>query len=307
MGIEELNLVSIELKKGDFVYVKGEIARNIYLLIEGEISLEAPKLFHLTAGPDNIIGLYEVLAGKNYLSNAICTSNVTAVIIPGNRVLEYARKDSSFLAKIFSNLFQLLSKFRFLMAKPPEENENLRYEMALFNAFMYYAKRRDKKNALKIFDVYSANFPSGTYSVDMIDFINKAFVSGEIKPQLPSVEVEAYQKAINMYLIEKDPLEARIYLKAFVDSFPKSKWLPNVYMILSKIARENQDKFEEIRALKMLIYEAPSSELAPQALFELGTRLYTEGEYMGEKMLMQLIFTFPQTSYAERARKLMGV
>ena len=307
MSIEDLNLVSIELKKGDFMYVKDEIARNVYLITQGEVLLKDSKLFQMNIGVNGITGLFEAITGKNYISTAICNSDVTAAVIPASNILEYLKKEKEFLSIALSNLFQLLSKFRFLMAKSPEEDEHLRYEMALFNAFLYYAKRRDKKNSLKVFDIYSASFPSGNYSADMVDFINKAFVSGEIRPALPNIEIEAYQKAVNIYLVDKDPLEARIYLKAFVESFPESKWVPNAYMMLSKIAKENQDKFEQIKALKMLIYESPSSELAPQALFEAGTSLYTEGNYSGEKLLMQLIFTFPQTSYAERARKLIGI
>ena len=114
----------------------------------------------------------------------------------------------------------------------------------------------------------------------------------------------AYQKAVDLVLVNKEYEQAITAFKAFVDAYPQSGYVANSHYWLGQLLYK-QKKRNEARASFLIVTEQfPNSSKRPDALFKIGII----DEYLGElasakQFYNQVLKEFPNSSAAGLAKK----
>ncbi|MCW8996606.1 MAG: tol-pal system protein YbgF [Psychromonas sp.] len=114
----------------------------------------------------------------------------------------------------------------------------------------------------------------------------------------------AYQKAVDLVLVDKDYGQAIVAFEAFVIDHPQSSYIDNAYYWLGQLLYK-QKKRNEARAAFLTVAEKyPNSSKRPDALFKIGII----DEYLGnmasaKSFYNKVISEFPDSSAAGLSKK----
>ena len=120
----------------------------------------------------------------------------------------------------------------------------------------------------------------------------------------PGDDKDAYQKALNLVLVNKEYTQAVTAFEAFVIDYPKSAYIANSYYWLGQLLHKEQ-KLTEARAAFMTVVEKHvTSNKYPDALYKVGFIDEVLGKIPSAKSFYsRVVSEFPNTSAAGLAKK----
>lgn len=119
-----------------------------------------------------------------------------------------------------------------------------------------------------------------------------------------AAEKAAYQKAVDLVLVNKDYEQAIIAFEAFVIDYPKSSYVANSHYWLGQLLYKQQKRNEARKAFLNVTEKFPNSSKRPDALLKIGII----DEYLGELASAKVFYNkvlneYPNSSAAGLAEK----
>ena len=114
----------------------------------------------------------------------------------------------------------------------------------------------------------------------------------------------AYQKALNLVLVNKEYAQAVTAFEAFVIDYPKSTYIDNSYYWLGQLLHKEQKLAEARAAFVTVVEKYPTSNKYPDALYKVGFIDEVLGKIPSAKSFYtRVVSEFPNASAAGLAKK----
>ena len=138
-----------------------------------------------------------------------------------------------------------------------------------------------------------ASAPTSSASSSSSDVTNTASVPAVVADD----ENEAYEKAVNLILKDKQYDQAIPEFQAFLQRFPDSGYVPNAHYWLGQLLFNKQDWSGAGEQFQALVLNYPDSSKRPDAMFKLGVVEQKRNNLARAKQLFeQVIADFPDSS-----------
>jgi tol-pal system protein YbgF len=141
----------------------------------------------------------------------------------------------------------------------------------------------------------------------LIDELDKSATPQVATPVDTGVQTDekvAYQKAVDLVLVNKDFEQAITAFEAFIIDYPQSSYIANSYYWLGQLLYKEKKRSEARAAFLTVAEKYPESNKRPDSLYKIGFI----DEYLGNVESAKIFYTkvvneFPDSSAAELSKK----